>query len=216
MTVSNYYNWGNNPPLPVQLVSFVATSINNSAARLDWETISEINCYGFYVQKLKSETGEFVTIEESFQQGANNSIQSHRYSWTDENAVAANLQYRLKQMDNDGLVSYFGPIMLNPNSTKETEIVPTVFRLNQNYPNPFNPKSTISFSVANSGYTALTVYNLLGNEVKTLFSGNAEAGKMYEVEFDASSASGGLTSGIYFYKLSSNGNVQVRKMTLMK
>ncbi len=212
LVITNYENSGGNPLLPVQILSFIATFVDHNSVRLEWETISEVNNYGFYVQKLDPITNLFATIEESFQPGAGTSNQPRTYYWNDENPIETNLQYQLKQVDNDGLVNYFGPIMLNPNLIKQTDIVPTVFKLNQNYPNPFNPNTTISFNVTNSGHTTLKVYNLLGNEIKTLFSGNAEAGKRYEIEFDASN----LTSGIYFYKLSSNGNIQVRKMTLMK
>lgn len=199
-------------PLPVQLSSFVGYFINNNSVKLEWETISEKNNFGFYVEKLNPVTNLFTTIEESFQPGAGTTLEPKRYFWIDENAIEENLQYRLKQVDNDGLESYFGPIMLNPNSADNPAIIPAEFKLNQNYPNPFNPKTNISFTVANNGYTTLKVYNLLGNEVATLFAGIAEVGKRYEVTFDATKHS----SGIYFYKLSSSGQIQTRKMLLVR
>ncbi|MDP3831067.1 MAG: T9SS type A sorting domain-containing protein, partial [Ignavibacteriaceae bacterium] len=85
------------------------------------------------------------------------------------------------------------------------------YTLNQNYPNPFNPSTTINFSLAKAGNVKLTVYNLLGQEVKSLMNGVMEAGN-HTVPFDASN----LNSGVYLYKIESGSFVQVRKMTLMK
>jgi hypothetical protein len=88
---------------------------------------------------------------------------------------------------------------------------PVAFRLSQNYPNPFNPSTKITFSLKNSGLTTLSVYNILGEKIVTLINGNLNAGT-HEVSFNASK----LTSGIYFYRLESNGSNQVRKMMLLK
>lgn len=86
------------------------------------------------------------------------------------------------------------------------------FRLEQNYPNPFNPSTTISFSVPDENtLVSLKIYNSLGQEVGTLINQVVPTGN-HEVQFDAS----GLSSGIYFYKLSAGNFVESKKMTLMK
>jgi hypothetical protein len=90
--------------------------------------------------------------------------------------------------------------------------VPIVFKLHQNYPNPFNPTTQINFTVAKKGMTSLTVYNILGQRVATLFSGEAEPGKMYVANFDGSA----FASGVYFDVLENNGQRQVQKMVLLK
>ncbi len=205
------HNYSSNVSLPVQLSSFIGYFVTNNSVKLEWETISEKNNFGFYVEKFNSSLNSFVTVSDLIP-GVGHSLQPQRYTWTDENAIEQNLQYRLMQVDNDGLVSYFGPIMLNPTSVKDNEIIPAVFKLYPNYPNPFNPKTLIKFSVAKSGFTTLKVYNILGNEVATLYSGNAEAGKIYQIEFDASQH----TSGIYFSKLTNSSDVQLVKMVLTK
>jgi hypothetical protein len=92
------------------------------------------------------------------------------------------------------------------------EAVPAVFKLYQNYPNPFNPTTTINFSVAKNGTATLRVYNVLGQHVTTLFSGNVQPGKIYSVPFNA----GELSSGVYFGVLDSGGQRQIHKMVLMK
>ncbi len=97
-------------------------------------------------------------------------------------------------------------------AVNEAKVVPSVFQLEQNYPNPFNPTTQIEFSVAKSGMASLEVYNILGQHIVTLFSGTAEPGRKYDVQFDGSS----LASGVYFSVLESNSGRQIRKMVLMK
>jgi Secretion system C-terminal sorting domain len=90
--------------------------------------------------------------------------------------------------------------------------VPSDFHLSQNFPNPFNPATKILFSVPLTGKATLKILNVLGQEVATLFAGIAEAGVGHQVRFNAS----GLASGIYFSRLEFDGNVQLKKMSLLK
>ncbi len=87
----------------------------------------------------------------------------------------------------------------------------TNFTLNQNYPNPFNPVTTISYSIASSAIVELKVYDVLGNEITSLVNGEQPAGT-YKVNFDTQ----GLSSGMYFYTLQSDGFIETRKMILIK
>jgi hypothetical protein len=89
------------------------------------------------------------------------------------------------------------------------------YKLLQNYPNPFNPSTKIQYSIPEEGYVTLKVFDMLGREVKTLVSENKKSGN-YEVNFDASSSSGSLTSGVYFYKLQVNNFIESKKMYLVK
>lgn len=93
----------------------------------------------------------------------------------------------------------------------DNNLTPTEYILNQNYPNPFNPSTIINFSTPNSGYVLLKVYDLLGNEVETLVSEELAAGN-YKATFNASR----LTSGTYFYTLSTGNFSQTNKMLLIK
>ena len=93
---------------------------------------------------------------------------------------------------------------------QETEI-PSNYFLKQNYPNPFNPSTKISYSIPAISFITLKVYDLLGNEVATLVNEEKPSGT-YEVEFSAI----GLTSGIYFYKLTAGNFSETKKMILMK
>ena len=85
------------------------------------------------------------------------------------------------------------------------------YYLEQNYPNPFNPSTKINFGLEKAGNVEIAVYNILGNKVATLFNGYKSAGK-HSVTFDAAK----LSSGVYFYKINSEGFVKTRKMVLEK
>ena len=85
------------------------------------------------------------------------------------------------------------------------------FRLEQNYPNPFNPMTNINFELPLDGLVKLSVYNLLGEEVKTLVNGVMDEG-VHSIKFNATD----LNSGVYFYKLESEGYAQIRKMVVIK
>jgi hypothetical protein len=93
-----------------------------------------------------------------------------------------------------------------------SESIPHVFALNQNYPNPFNPSTTISFTLAQNGFTTLKIYDMLGREVAMLVNGNLKAGVINTVTFNASK----LSSGVYFSRLVSGSSAQVKKLVLMK
>ena len=88
---------------------------------------------------------------------------------------------------------------------------PENFTLGQNYPNPFNPVTSISYSLSVDGHASLTIYNIAGEKVATVFDENKLAGNQI-AKFNASE----LSSGVYFYKLESQGFTQTKKMVLMK
>lgn len=94
---------------------------------------------------------------------------------------------------------------------KDENEIPVDFNLDQNFPNPFNPSTTISFTIPNSGIVNLAVYNSIGELVKVLVNEQMAQGR-YTTNFDATD----LSSGIYFYRLVSNGTVLSKKMILLK
>ena len=89
--------------------------------------------------------------------------------------------------------------------------IPTEFELKQNYPNPFNPTTTISYSLPAEGKVELIVYDILGREVRTLINDFQSAGK-HNTEFNGNI----LSSGVYIYRLSYDGQSYVKKMMLLK
>lgn len=89
--------------------------------------------------------------------------------------------------------------------------MPTTYNLEQNYPNPFNPSTKINFSVPTAGLVNIDVFNAIGQKVTTLVNEQMNAGN-YSVDFNAVN----LTSGIYFYKMTSANYSATRKMILIK
>ena len=139
-----------------------------------------------------------------FVNGNGNSNSPKDYSFEDKTVTAGKHSYRLKQIDNDGQFEYSKTIEVDFGAPKK-------FELSQNYPNPFNPTTTIRFNLPETGNAKLTLYNVLGQEIRTLINEYKESG-VYTINLDASE----LNSGMYIYKLESGSFVQTRKMTLVK
>jgi len=91
------------------------------------------------------------------------------------------------------------------------DALPAAYALEQNFPNPFNPSTMIQYAIPASGMTTLRVYNLVGQEVATLFNGMQPAGR-HTIRFDASS----LSSGIYFYRLNSGEFAQTMRLLILR
>jgi hypothetical protein len=106
-------------------------------------------------------------------------------------------------MDNDGAYEYSNIV--------EVEIAPKEFVLYQNYPNPFNPITKIKYSIPKESVVTIKVFDILGNEVRTLISEKQEQGN-YEIDFEG----GDLASGIYLYKMQAGTFSQVKKMLILK
>ena len=89
--------------------------------------------------------------------------------------------------------------------------IPTKFSLSQNYPNPFNPCTTIKYSIPQTSFVSITVYNILGKEVSKLINEEKLSGS-YEVQFDGNK----LSSGVYFYRLQAGNFSETKKLMLLK
>jgi hypothetical protein len=187
-------------PLPVELSSFSA-SVTKTSVKLKWRTETEVSNYGFEVQRSEKNNSWEVL---GFVPGNGNSNSPKNYSFTDDNVTPGKYSYRLKQIDTDGQFSYSKTIAVDFGSAVK-------FELSQNYPNPFNPVTTIQFSIPQSSNVKLTVFNILGEQVAELVNGFRDAG-IHTINFDASQ----FNSGLYIYKIESNGLVQTRKMLLVK
>ena len=114
-----------------------------------------------------------------------------------------------------GFTSGFGYVFKTTNGgvsvNQITSEIPNGISLHQNYPNPFNPNTKIKFDIAKLSVVKLVVYDILGREVATLVNERLKAGT-YEVDFEGRE----LPSGVYFYKLVTDGFVDVKKMVLIR
>ena len=196
-----------NSPLPTELSLFYSI-VENGKIELHWQTTTEVNNYGFEIQRMVRKASSFSDIWEKigFVKGSGNSNSPKEYTFIDNSFYGGKAKYRLKQIDNDGSFSY------SPEVEMELS-VPKEFSLKQNYPNPFNPKTTISFSLKDAGLTTLTIYNALGQEIMKLIDNEyLEAGEYHYREFDASR----FPSGMYISKLQDGHSIKTIKMILSK
>ncbi|OGU19363.1 MAG: hypothetical protein A2059_00760 [Ignavibacteria bacterium GWA2_55_25] len=205
--------------LPVQLISFSAVA-SGLTAHLRWSTASETNNYGFEIERRRggetrqrrvssTANGErkasaWATI--GFVQGSGTSSSPREYSFMEKLSTPGHYAYRLKQIDHDGTYEYYHAAEV------EVGLMPMRLELFSNYPNPFNPTTSIGFTLPENGRVVLKVFDILGREIRTLFEGEAEAGRLYQTTFEATHLPGGL----YLSRLEWNGGVLVKKMILMK
>src|SRR3990172_11225074 len=159
-------------PIPVELTSFTVAA-NARQVSLYWSTATELNNYGFEIQR-KVLNSDFATI--AFVKGQGTTTQQNQYNFADKNLDEGKYFYRLKQVDFSGTFQYSKTIEVDLRLLDK-------FALDQNYPNPFNPTTTIGFGISASpnpseggALVILKVYDILGNEVKTLVNKEMETG----------------------------------------
>jgi len=201
--------------LPVELVSFTGSLLNNSI-QLKWQTATEVDNYGFEIERSrmsshsKDDNHDFQKI--GFVKGNGNSNSPKKYLYEDKNfSEYGKYLYRLKQIDTDGNFAFSNIVEVNFTSPRELS-------LNQNYPNPFNPSTKIIYSIpagetnfVEERHVTLKIYNVLGNELSILINENKVPG-VYEAEFNGAN----FPSGVYYYKLEAGNRTEVKKMLLLK
>jgi hypothetical protein len=195
--------------LPVTLSSFTS-SVRNNTAVLMWVTEVELNNSGFDVERANvtlSGAEEWHKI--TFVQGNGTTNQPKGYLYEDKKLAKGIYKYRLKQIDYNSNYEYFelaNDVVITP---------PNKFNISQNYPNPSNPKSLIDYEIPIRGKVTLIVYDIIGQEAASLVNETKEAG-YYTAEFNGSS----LSSGVYFYRITAEGegqkHVKTMKMILVK
>ena len=198
-------------PLPIQLASFTSTLIGQSQVRLNWTTLTEINNYGFEVQKSDTSQLHYQSILNSFIPGHGTTNEPQYYTYIDPSVPGGVWYYRLKQTDLDGTIHYSDGIRVAILTGVKEKETPAAFSLSQNYPNPFNPTTTIRYGLPHNSFVTVTVYTMLGQQVAQLVS-EAQGAGYHEVMFE----NPGLASGVYVYKLQADGYVAMRKLVLMK
>ncbi len=204
-----YTNGVADTPLPVQLSAFVAQQ-SAEAVVLTWSTITEVNNYGFYVERRKEGETAFGAVAIGFVSGHGTTLERKSYRFEDRDVPPGVWYYRLRQVDLDGREHLSDAIRVQA-LTGTDEVTPAHFMLSQNYPNPFNPSTSISYHLPSQTRVTLTVQDLLGRVVATLVDGIEPAGSRV-VRFDAA----GLSSGIYTYRLQAGEQTSSMRMILLK
>lgn len=189
--------------LPVELTSFTA-AVSKSTVTLRWTTATEVNNYGFYIERTEEVSQSANWVETGFVEGNGNSNSEKIYTYTNTPEKPGRYFYRLKQVDTDGQFEY--------SETIHAEIkTPSNVLLLNNYPNPFNPHTTISYELAGRTTIVIEIYNQLGQKLVTVNEGEKEAG-YHKFEFDGNNLSG----GVYLCRVKSGGSDKMIKMLLLK
>ena len=196
------YTGGSQSAMPVSLSSFTSSALGRDI-NLKWITSSETNNTGFNIERKTTET-EWSKVGFVAGKGTTNELTS--YAYTDTKLNTGKYQYRLKQIDNNGNFEYHS---LNG----EVEIgVPVKYALSQNYPNPFNPSTKIDFAIPLDSRVSVIIYDITGREVSNLINNEFRKAGYYTININAST----LSSGIYFYRMTTNKFIETRKMILLK
>jgi len=212
-------------PVPVILSTFTAQFIN-STPRLSWMTATETDNLGWNIYRGEDEialqSDETIQINNLMIEGAGTTSEPTEYSFFDEYDFTLNFTYWywLESTSSSGETETYGPISLfipenedNPEPPDPSE----KFGLFQNYPNPFNPITRISFKLPKEKYAELTIYNVKGEKINTLFKGQTSDDTPLNIYWDACDENAKeVKSGIYLYKLVSGDYVQTRKMIYLK
>ena len=188
-------------PLPVELLGDVVARAGSEKVTLTWATASETNSDRFEIVRGGRMIGRVSA--------AGTSPSRHDYAWSEEGLNnGMTYTYTLRSVDINGRANDLATVSATP-SFAAGEV--TEYALHQNYPNPFNPVTTIAFDLLEVGNVNLKIFNLMGQEVRTVVSGTMPKGR-HTVSFDA----GDLASGIYLYRIEVNGFAAEKKMLLMK
>jgi hypothetical protein len=189
-------------PTPVELVSFTGTIFNGNVL-LNWVTATEVNNYGWEVQRTLD--GDFFYETIGFIEGAGNSNSPHNYLFKDDLIQYGNYIYRIKQIDNDGTFEYNGTVKILYEHNRPGE------EYLSSYPNPFNPRTNIVIAINYSSLVRLDIYNSIGEKVATLYSGLLDEG-----EYNFSLNGQSFSSGIYIIMMQTDRELLKHKIVLLR
>ncbi|SVD63787.1 uncharacterized protein METZ01_LOCUS416641, partial [marine metagenome] len=188
-------------PPGISLATFAADE-DRGVVSLDWSVAAGQEPEGFHVLRSLSQDRGFQRITAGVVSGTETG-----YTFTDYD-VRVNMVYYY-MLEAETTSDTFGPITIKVSP-------PDDFTLDQNFPNPFNPSTTIRYEIPKQTKVILKVYNLLGQEVKTLVNATQQAGFHTIIWTGLNGAGNAVSSGLYFYRLETGEFSRAKKMLLLK
>jgi Secretion system C-terminal sorting domain len=207
--------------LAVTLSSFTAT-YTNDVAMLQWMTLSETDNAGWNIYRSEEEDiNSCMHLNPELIQGSGTTSNHTEYEFNDEYIENEKTYYYwLESIDFSGNSENYGPItvVIPAEGQEEPPPVNIVYGLHDAYPNPFNPITTIQFIMEQPGQVNLSIYNIKGQKVVSLYDNFVnEVDLPISSHWDGKDAKGRDTgSGIYFYQFKTTGRTQTKKMVLVK
>ncbi|PSQ71173.1 MAG: hypothetical protein BRD38_02990 [Bacteroidetes bacterium QH_9_67_14] len=190
--------------LPVELRAFTGR-VEGRTAVLEWETLTETNSRGFYVEQ-QTDDGAWEQVG-GLVEGAGTSRQPHRYSKRVEGLDFGRHVFRLRQVDRDG-----GNEVFDERRVKLNVRMTDAYALEEVYPNPTQGRATVSFAVQQPQAVTVALYNTLGQRVKVLREGKTPGGETVTVSFNADR----LSSGLYFVRLRGEDFTATEAVTIVR
>ena len=198
---------------PVELSSFTAIPTADEYIRLEWVTQSETEVSGYYLLRNSDEELSNA-IQVNALIPACNTSQETNYSYIDDEVEPGTWYYWLENLDLNGSTDFHGPISvtLTDGDNPDNPLIPDFPSLKSIYPNPFMSSATVSFELTKAGKVQLEVFNLKGEKVRTLVSGEKASG-MYLIPWDGKdNFNRNCSAGIYFVKMTSGEFMATRKL----
>jgi len=210
-------------PLPVTLSSFTV-SLSNNRPYLNWITQTEQgNAYWNVYRSISQNLGQAMILNVEPIEGSGTTSEPTAYSFVDQYGIEGGTTYWywIESISYDGDSDLYGPVYLFiPPGINDPGLpqIPKYYGLYQNFPNPFNPTTMICFAVKEECLGELTVYNIRGQKIKTLYQGNIPGKEIISVVWDSRDNAGkDVASGVYIYRLVTNTKERyLMKMLLVK
>lgn len=221
--------YGSNPPvssvgneelndssLPVELTYFVAEQTSNSIL-LEWQTASELENLGFIIEKKvlsDNKMNKWNCIADfrnnELLKGQGNCSNSHNYKFIDhEIKKNSHYSYRIADIDYQGIINYHKPItiLVEENNSFSLSV----------YPNPTNYHTHIAYKLENTSKVKITIFNIIGEEVKLLYKNPSQPAGNYNITWDGTTNKDNIvTSGTYLIQLEINGDIFINKVQFLK
>jgi hypothetical protein len=199
-------SWYINIRTLVDLVSFSAEVVKYKGIKLEWQTGSETNTAGFNILRSTSKNGDYEQINI----GLISPNLEKLYTYIDSHVEnGRGYYYKLEDVDKNGVKIQHEAIYVVNNLPREYE-------LTQNYPNPFNPTTSISYQLPKDINMSIRIYNIMGQEVRTLIDCKNMAGYHTVIWDGQDNNNSRVPSGVYFYTLQTDDFRQTKRMVLLK
>ncbi len=194
----------NSNPLPVELTSFEGLRTSDGIA-LTWETASETDNAGFYVQHQAPEAADFTEAGFVEGQGTTDSAQSYRFELDADGLSYGTHTFRLRQVDTDGTEELSGDI--------EVEMtLEEAYALSAPYPNPAQTRAQLDLTVQETQHVTAALYNVLGQRVAVVHDRELPAQESLTLTVDANS----LSSGMYFVRVQGESFQTTERITVVR
>ena len=200
------HEWSLYVKTPVELTNFSGQIVERRGIELSWETISEQNNAGFNLFRKSESSNEYEKINELIIKPDG----TKKYKYVDRKVkVGETYNYKLESVSLTGLKTQHDAITIFVTKPEE-------YKLSQNYPNPFNSNTNINYQLPEQSKVTITIYNILGQKVKTLVDNVKEAGYHTAIWNGLDKFENQVSSGIYYYRIVSSSFAQSKKMVFLK